>query len=239
MNVFIPYCHHFHSAPNAKAPALLMEDVVAFYRQDHARAVLNKVSLKVDRGSSVALVGSNGAGKSTLFKVIANLMRPASGTIRVFGHSTGACHHRVAYLPQRSDIDWQFPVNVLDLVLMGRYVHLGWLRSPGAKDRTKAWEALEVLGIEDLAYRPIAQLSGGQQQRVLIARALAQGADLLLLDEPLNAVDADTRQIVQAVLAQLKAQGKTTIVATHHYREEEGLYDAAIYLKEGAVCSSF
>lgn len=237
-NFFLPYCHHFHSTPSTKAPALLMQEVVVSYGTSSVKTVLEGVSLKVERGTSTALVGSNGAGKSTLFKVAAHLMHPSSGSVHIFGHPAGACHHRVAYLPQRSDIDWDFPVTVLELVLMGRYVYLGWMRLPAAKDRTAAWEALEVLGIESLAHRQISQLSGGEQQRVLIARALAQGADLLLLDEPLNAVDADTRQIVQGVLTQLKAQGKTVIVATHYYKEEEGLYDEAIYLKEGKICSS-
>ena len=237
-NLFIPYCHHFHSSPNLHASALLMEGVSAHYDDAQQRLALNNVSLSVVRGSSTALVGPNGAGKSTLFKVAANLMKPSSGKIQIFGQSTGSCHHRVVYLPQRNSIDWEFPLTVIELVLMGRYVYLGWLRSLAPKDYTKAWEALESLGIEVLAHRPIAQLSGGQQQRVLIARALAQGADLLLLDEPLNAVDENTRQIVHTVLKQLKAQGKTTIVATHFYKQEEGMYDAAIYLKDGEICTS-
>jgi manganese/zinc/iron transport system ATP- binding protein len=214
-----------------------MQNLSAKYDKDQ-RAALNQVSFSISRGSSVALVGPNGAGKSTVFKIASGLLKAASGEIQVFGQPIGACHHRVVYLPQRSSIDWGFPLSVLDLVLTGRYVYLGWFRSLAEEDKAKAWEALKELNIEDLAYRQIAQLSGGQQQRVLIARALIQDADLLLLDEPLNAVDAQTREIVSRVLAHLKQQGKTTVVATHYFDQEEGLYDRAIYLKDGEICTS-
>jgi ABC-type Mn2+/Zn2+ transport system ATPase subunit len=231
---FISYCHHFHGVPNPKAPALWMQELEASYERTSQLAIKN-ISLSISRGSSIALVGPNGAGKSTLFKVAANLLKPSSGRVEVFGQPLGACHYRVVYLPQRSSIDWTFPVSVLDLVLMGRYVYLGWFRSLQKQDYDKAWEALKSLSIEDLADRQIAQLSGGQQQRVLIARSLVQDADLLLLDEPLNAVDAQTRHIVHRVFNQLKSQGKTTVVATHYFNQEEGLYDGAIYLKDGEI----
>jgi len=160
-----------------------------------------------------------------------------TGSIRVFGHPLGDCHHRVVYLPQRSEIDWQFPISVLDLVVMGRYVYLGWFSRPKKRDIEIARHALKEMNVSDLADRQISKLSGGQQQRVLIARALAQNADLLLLDEPLNAVDASTRQTVGEVLHKIKAQGKTVIVATHYYDQEEGRYDNAIYLKDGKKVS--
>lgn len=233
---FISYCQHRHSHPKADAPALWMEHVSVSYEANQGMA-LKDVTFAVQRGSSVALVGPNGAGKSTLFKVASNLIKVSSGKIRIFGQALGACHQRVVYLPQRSGIDWHFPISVLDLVLTGRYVYLGWFKSPQKKDYDKAWEALKSLGMEDLAFRQIAQLSGGQQQRVLIARALVQDADLLLLDEPLNAVDAQTREIVQRVLSQLKLKGKSTVVATQYYNKEEGLYDQAIYLKDGEICT--
>lgn len=233
---YISYCHHRHSAPKPDAPALWLENLSASYDSGHNPALKN-VSLTIPRGSSTALVGPNGAGKSTLFKVAANLLKPSSGRVKIFGQALGACHQRVVYLPQRSSIDWQFPLSVLDLVLTGRYVFLGWLRSLDKKDHKKAWEALKELSIENLAQRQISQLSGGQQQRVLIARALVQDADLLLLDEPLNAVDAQTREIVQNVLTHLKTEGKTTLVATHYFNKEEGLYDAAVYLKDGEICT--
>jgi manganese/zinc/iron transport system ATP- binding protein len=233
---YISYCQHRHSSPNPQAPALWMQEVSAQYEKSQGLAIKN-VSLSISRGSSVALVGPNGAGKSTLFKIASGLLKISSGQIQIFGQSLGACHHRVVYLPQRSGIDWEFPVSVLDLVLTGRYVYLGWLRSLEKNDYEKAWEALKELNIEDLADRQISQLSGGQKQRVLIARALVQDADLLLLDEPLNAVDAQTRQIVSRFLSHLKEQGKTTLVATHYFNQEEGIYDSAIYLKDGEVCT--
>ncbi len=234
---FISYCHHRHSHPKPEAPALWIQDISASYDLEN-RPALRNVSLSISRGSSVALVGPNGAGKSTLFKVVSNLVKVSSGEIKIFGQPFGACHHRVVYLPQRSSVDWQFPLSVLDLVLTGRYVYLGWLRSLKKKDYKKAWEALSNLSIENLAHRQIAQLSGGQQQRVLIARALVQDADLLLLDEPLNAVDAQTREIVQRVLNHLKTKGKTTLVATHYFNKEENLYDSAVHLKDGEICTA-
>ncbi len=235
--LFISYCSHSHKRPDAKAPALSMIHVNAHYSGDD-RLALKDVSISVQRGSSVAVVGHNGAGKSTLFKVASNLLKPSSGEVEIFGQPLGSCHQHVVYLPQRSSIDWEFPMSVLDLVLTGRYVYRGWINRVNKNDHKKAWDALKSLSIEDLADRQIAQLSGGQQQRVLIARAIAQDAALLLLDEPLNAVDSQTRQIVQNVLTQLKSQGKTTLVATHYFKQEEGLYDSAIYLKDGEICTA-
>lgn len=234
---FVSYCQHLHKRPDPKAPALWMEGVSARYDHDD-RLALKNISISVPRGASVALVGPNGAGKSTLFKVASHLLNISEGKVKIFGQPLGACHQQVVYLPQRSDIDWKFPLNVLDLVLTGRYVYLGWLKPVGKKDHQRAREALKKLSIEDLAHRQISQLSGGQQQRVLIARALVQNADLLLLDEPLNAIDAQTREIVKNVLGHLKSEGKTSVVATHYYNQEEGLYDAAIYLKDGEICKA-
>ena len=231
-----PYCQHRHSSPDPKAPALDIKGLGVAYASEEKLALKN-FDISIPAGSSVALVGPNGAGKSTLFKAICGLLPIRTGTIQVFGHPLGACHHRVVYLPQRSEIDWQFPVSVLDLVVMGRYVYLGWFNRPQKRDNEIARHALKEMNVWDLAHRQISKLSGGQQQRVLIARALAQNADLLLLDEPLNAVDVTTRQTVGEVLQKIKSQGKTVIVATHYYDQEEGLYDKAIYLKDGRQIS--
>jgi manganese/zinc/iron transport system ATP- binding protein len=184
-------------------------------------------------GAQVALVGPNGAGKSTLLKAVAGLLPVREGTIAIYGNPVGACHHRVAYLPQRGEIDWRFPVSLRRLVLTGRYVHLGWFRRPGKADEAIAESMIAELGLSDLADRQIGQLSGGQQQRALLARALAQQADLLLLDEPLNAVDADTRAIISEVLKRLQAQGKTVVAATHDLGRLEADFDGAMYLAEG------
>jgi len=226
------YCRHRHSAPNLDAPALEIKGLDVYY-QGQEKPALKNFAISVPVGASAAMVGSNGAGKSTLFKAISGLVPVRSGSVRIFGHPLGACHQRVVYLPQRSEIDWHFPMSVLDLVETGRYVSLGWFTSPGKKDEAIARDCLMQLGVADLADRQINKLSGGQQQRVLIARALAQNADLLLLDEPLNAVDATTRGTITEVLRKIKSQGKTVITATHYYDPKEHRYDSGVFLKDG------
>ena len=230
--MYVSYCQHQHHQPNQQADALVFENVWAGYSSSQTPAIRN-ISLTIPHGACVALVGPNGAGKSTLFKVAANLLPVTQGRVSIFGHNLGACHHRVVYLPQRADIDWQFPISVKELVLSGRYVYLGWFKRPGKNEEHMVNEALDELGVLDLSHRQISQLSGGQQQRVLIARALVQQADLLMLDEPLNAVDVTTRAVVSKVLHQLKHQGKTVLVATHFFDNEQSRYDGAIYLKDG------
>jgi manganese/zinc/iron transport system ATP- binding protein len=225
----LAYCHRRHVTPVSDAPAVEAVDVSADYQGTPALA---GISLRVPVASIVALVGPNGAGKSSLLKAIAGLL-PTRGTLRIYGHAVGACHHRVAYLPQRSEIDWQFPLSVERLVLTGRYAHLGWLRGPGPEDRAIARQMIARLGLESVAQRQIGQLSGGQQQRALLARALAQDADLLLLDEPLNAVDVETRGAVGALLDELRSRGKSALVATHDIGGQESVFDGALFLKDG------
>ncbi|MDE2028913.1 MAG: ATP-binding cassette domain-containing protein, partial [Candidatus Omnitrophica bacterium] len=230
--MIFPYCQHRHSSPDRQAPALKIRSLRVSYSSEDKFA-LKDFDISIPAGSATALVGPNGAGKSTLFKAVCGLLPVRNGSIEVFGRALGACHHRVVYLPQRSAIDWFFPISVLELVLMGRYVYLGWFKRPVKADVDLARQSLKEMNALDLAGRQISKLSGGQQQRVLIARALAQDADLLLLDEPLNAVDASTRETVANVLHKVKSQGKTVIVATHYYDQEEGRYDQAVYLKDG------
>jgi len=228
----LPYSHRRHADPVPGAPAL----AIAGLRAGHPglpAPVLDGLDLTLPAGSSVALVGPNGAGKSTLLKAVAGLLPVAAGTIRIAGQPVGACHHRVAYLAQRGELEWSFPITVRRLVLGGRYVHLGWLRRPGRGDHQIVAEALAWLGLADLADRPIGNLSGGQQQRALLARALAQEADLLLLDEPLNAVDAQTQVEVGRVLADLRRAGKTLVVATHDVARLATDYDAVVALRHG------
>jgi manganese/zinc/iron transport system ATP- binding protein len=197
------------------------------------RLALDGVDLTVPIGSRTALVGPNGAGKSTLLKAIVGILKSRSGSIRVYGMPVASCLHRVAYLPQRGEIDWTFPMTVRELVLTGRYVHLGWLRRPGAEDRALVEREIRRLRLDDLADRQIGQLSGGQQQRTLLARALVQGADLLLLDEPMNAVDVETRMILTGVLDDLRAEGKTAIIATHDIGRLESDFDDVLFLVDG------
>lgn len=199
---------------------------------------LDNVTVRVRWGTCFALVGPNGAGKSTLLKVIAGLLPLQTGDLRVLGHAAGACRAEVAYLAQRSEIDWSFPVSVRRLVVSGRYPRLGWLRLPSREDWRAADKALEQVGLRELAERQISELSGGQQQRALLARALAQEASLLLLDEPLNAVDAVTQAIIGEVLHNLARRGKTVIVATHDLDRVQREFDDAVFLSDGRVAAS-
>lgn len=190
-------------------------------------------SLRLDPGRCCALIGHNGCGKSTVLKAAAGLLHPRHGAVAVHGWEAGRCRHRVAYLPQRSAIDWRFPVDVAQLVLAGRYVHLGWFRRPGAEDRRLLAEILARLDIADIARTQIGALSGGQQQRALLARTLIQRGDLLLLDEPLGAVDVETRKLVAEILAELRAEGRTIVVATHDFGPGSEGFDEVVCLHEG------
>ncbi len=221
-----------HGPPSADTPALECADVSVKYPRA-GRAAVRNVTLGVERGSRVAFVGANGAGKSTLLKAAAGLLPVSSGTVRVHGSPAGGCRHRVAYLAQRGELDWRFPMTVRRLVLTGRYVHLGWFARPKREDRRIVDGALDLMQIGDVADRRIGELSGGQQQRVLLARAMAQEADVLLLDEPLNAVDAETRSVVREVLRSLSAQGKTIVAATHDSHDIEVEFDKVVHFKAG------
>lgn len=231
----LPYGGRRHRSPVPGEDALAATDLEVCYPESKVLA-LKGVNLRVPVASRVALVGPNGAGKSTLLKCAAGLLPCRSGALRIYGNPPGACHHRVAYLEQRGEVDWNFPITVWRMVMGGRYVHLGWIRRPGSLDREVVEAELNRLGLADLAERQVRELSGGQQQRLLLARALVQQADLLLFDEPLNAVDTATRQVVMRVLDQLKKDGKTVLMATHDYDRDGALYDAAIFLDQGRVC---
>lgn len=214
--------------------AVEVSNVRAQYVGTRAPA-LDGVSLTVHPGARVALVGANGAGKSTLLKAIVGLVPVRAGAVRVHGTAFRACRKRVAYLPQSTEIDWRFPVSVERLVVTGRYVHLGWLRRPGRDDRRRAAACLKRLGIEDLAERQVGQLSGGQRQRALLARALVQEADVLLLDEPFTAVDAETRAVVMAVLDELRQRGSTVVLATHELGQLDVAPTDIVRLSEGRI----
>lgn len=230
--MLVPYSNRRHANALVGAPALQIDGLCVSYSGD-TQPALSDVSFTIKSGSRVALVGANGSGKSTLLKVVAGLLPPTSGQVTIYGLPVGICHHRVAYLPQRGEVDWRFPISVERLVLAGRYVHLGWFRRPGRTDRAITAEVLTRLGLHDLAQRQIGQLSGGQQQRALLARALVQEADLLLLDEPLSAVDAHSREIIATVLHDLSREGKSALVATHHLDRLEDEFDQIITLEQG------
>jgi manganese/zinc/iron transport system ATP- binding protein len=194
------------------ALALHVEDLTATYS---GGAVLWDVDLNVPPGVLAAIVGPNGAGKSTLLKCVIGAMRPAAGHVYVFGRPYRRQRHRVAYVPQRTSVDWDFPTTALDVVTMGLYGRLGWFRPPGRREADEALQALALVGMDAFATRQISQLSGGQQQRVFLARALVQDADLYLMDEPFAGVDATTERAIVDLLKDLRARGKT-VVAVHH-----------------------
>lgn len=181
----------------------------------NGKAVLEDVTFQVAHGGQVAVVGPNGAGKSTLFKALVGLLPIRTGSILIHGRPLGQHHDCVAYVPQREEVDWRFPVTVEDVVMMGRYGKLGWFGKPNKADHAAVEHALIQMGIQDLARRPIHDLSGGQQQRIFLARALAQEPHILLLDEPFTGVDTATQESTLALLAAMKTQQVTVMVSTH------------------------
>lgn len=180
-------------------------------------AVLTDLHLQLPRGSICALVGSNGAGKSTLFRALMGDLQPWRGTVRLDGLPLAEAQRRqlVAYVPQSEEVDWQFPIQVHDVVMMGRYGHMNLLRWPTAADRAAVQAALERLELLPLAQRQIGALSGGQRKRTFLARALAQQAGVLLLDEPFSGVDARTECLIREQLQRLKAAGASVLIASH------------------------
>lgn len=202
---------HRHARHEPGTPILEVSRLGVRY---DGRVALEDVSFEVNGGQRIAVVGPNGAGKSTLFKVIAGVLYPTSGQVRVYGGGPGG-HICIAYVPQRSQVDWDFPVSVADVVMMGRIGKLGPLRWPSARDWALVRQALEVVDLGGLARRQIGELSGGQQQRMFIARALAQEAELMLMDEPLTGLDLNSQEDIFGILEELHRRGVTVLVAMH------------------------
>jgi manganese/zinc/iron transport system ATP- binding protein len=214
-------------------PAVAAHDITVRYAEQIA---LDHVTLSIPTGQLVAVVGPNGAGKSTLFKALVGLAPLASGEVALLGKPARERHPSdVSYIAQRGEIDWRFPVRVEDVVLMGRYPHLGWGRRPSAVDRDQALAALDRVGLADLAKRQIGQLSGGQQQRVFLARALTQEAKVLLLDEPFTGIDVVAEQIMFDILADMQAEGRTILVATHDLNTVVAHFSSVIALNRRLV----
>lgn len=214
--------------------AITIRDLTVAY---HKRPVLWDVNCEFPTGQIIAIVGPNGAGKSTMIKSIMGLLPLASGAIEVFGDPAEKQRHLLGYVPQRGSVDWDFPTNALDVVLMGRYGKLPLFRRPGKKDRDVAYACLEQLGMQAFADRQISQLSGGQQQRVFLARALAQDAQIYLMDEPFAGVDAATEQAIMVLLRELKAAGKTIIVVHHDLQTVPEYFDWVTLLNLRLVAS--
>lgn len=191
---------------------LIVQDLTVAYG---SKVILQAINAEMRRGQVIGVIGPNGGGKSTLFLAILGLVPVVSGRVTLFGRPAATMRARIAYVPQREVIEWDFPVTVWDVVMMGRYPHLGWGRRPRRRDRERVARVLERVGMRDHARTQIGQLSGGQQQRVFLARALTQDADVLLLDEPMNGIDAGTQDVIRELVDTERAAGKIILLATH------------------------
>lgn len=201
------------------------------------KTVLWNANLSVPPGRLMAVCGPNGAGKSTMLKAALGLIPRLAGRVRVFGSDPAKDKRRVAYVPQRTSVDWDFPARVRDVALMGTYGKLGWFRRPGRREHEAAMEALRLVEMDDFADRQIAELSGGQQQRVFLARALVQDADLYLMDEPFAGVDAVTERTIVALLQRLRDEGKAILVVHHDLATVPEYFDDVTLLAREVVTS--
>lgn len=213
---------------------LSIHDMTVAY---HRKPVLWDIDYNAPPGKLIAIVGPNGSGKTTLIKAALGLLPMASGTVRFFGRPLGEQRSRVGYVPQRESVDWDFPVNALDVVAMGLYRRIGWLWPVTRRYRQQALASLERVGMADFAMRQISQLSGGQQQRVFLARALAQQADLYLMDEPFVGVDAATEKAIVSILQELRSAGKTALVVHHDLETVTEYFDEVLLLNMRIVAS--
>jgi manganese/iron transport system ATP-binding protein len=220
---------HTHHQPNK--PILDVQHITVRY---NGQAALEDITFHLHEGERVAVVGPNGAGKSTLFKVVAGVLQPGAGEVNIFG-SRPRGHICIAYIPQRSQVDWNFPVSVADVVMMGRSAKLGPLNWPHRKDWEFVQHALETVELSDLATRQIGELSGGQQQRMFIARALAQEAELMLMDEPLSGLDTPSQEGLLSLLDTLRSQNVTVMVATHDLDQAARHFDRILLLNHRMV----
>lgn len=206
---------------------LQIRDLTVSY---HGIPAVHHVNLDIHCGNCVALLGPNGAGKTSLFKAMVGLVRPETGSVEFGGHGARRTREEIAYLPQREDVDWDFPITVRGLVEMGRYARLGWWRKFDRADADAVERALDRMELDDLAQRQIRALSGGQQQRAFIARALAQDAHVLLLDEPFNGLDRPAQLMLAATLRGLAADGNLVIASHHDLKSVPDLFDQVIFL---------
>ena len=215
-------------------PILEIHDLIVSYDQS---PVLWNVDLSLPSGKLIGILGPNGAGKSTLIKAIMGLVKPSSGYVKIFDKTLEQVRSRISYVPQRESVDWNFPASVLDVVMMGTYGKLGIFKRPGKKEKDIALSCLDQVGMMSFVNRQISELSGGQQQRVFIARALAQEADLYLMDEPFAGVDMSTETAIFHLLQEMTAQGKTVIVVHHDIHSAMNYFDWMIMLNLHLVAS--
>lgn len=217
--------------------AIRVENVSVHYGEVHA---LDHVDLTLNSGSVCGLIGMNGSGKSTLFKVIMGMIKPDNGSVTIAGLDAAAARKsgRVGYVPQSEDVDWTFPISVRDVVMMGRYGHLGFLRRPRRADREAVAEALERVELTEFADRQIGQLSGGQKKRAFVARGIAQDASILLLDEPFAGVDKRSEATISTLLRELASDGRSILVSTHDLHAVPKLCDEAVLLMRKVLVHS-
>jgi manganese/zinc/iron transport system ATP- binding protein len=215
-------------------PAIEVTDLTVAYGE---KPVLWDVDVQAPAGTLMAIVGPNGAGKTTLIKAVLGLVTPAAGQVLIYGKPYREQRRLVGYVPQRGSVDWDFPTSVLDVVMMGRYGALGWFKRPGRRERELALEALEKVGMQDYAHRQISQLSGGQQQRTFLARALVQDAQVYLMDEPFQGVDATTERAIVTLLKDLRAAGKTVCVVHHDLQTVPEYFDWVTLLNVRRIAS--
>ena len=221
------------STTKSVAPIQIHDMTIAY----HKKPVLWDVDLDVPEGVLVGIIGPNGAGKSTMIKAVMDLVPKASGWVKIYDRPYDQMRSAIGYVPQRESVDWDFPINALDVVLMGRYGHVGWMRRPGAEDKRIAREALEKVGMGEFAERQISQLSGGQQQRVFLALALAQDARIYMMDEPFAGVDAATEKAIIDILIALRREGKTILVVHHDLQTVTEYFDWVIMLNMRVVAA--
>ncbi|MEW6766243.1 MAG: metal ABC transporter ATP-binding protein [Pseudomonadota bacterium] len=213
-------------------PAISARNLTVRYRETEA---LHAIGFDLPEHALAAIIGPNGAGKSTLLKSMLGFIPAVGGEVRFFGQPLAAARREIAYVPQRAEIDWDFPIDVLQTVLLGRLAHLPFWRRPGKADRKLALDALAAVGMQEFVDRPIRALSGGQQQRVFLARALVQQARLYLFDEPFAGVDASTEQAIARVFRQLRDEGATVVSVHHDLSTVDEYFDHAILLKRELI----
>ncbi|MCL6510197.1 MAG: metal ABC transporter ATP-binding protein [Anaerolineae bacterium] len=218
----------------AVANPVEINDLTVAYRDN---PVLQDIDLTVPEGKLAAIIGPNGAGKSTLIKAVLGLVPTVAGSVRIYGKPYAQQRRLIGYVPQRNSVDWDFPTTALDVVMMGTYGRLGWIRRPGKAERDFAMHCLAQVGMDGYADRQISQLSGGQQQRVFLARALAQNAHIYFMDEPFVGVDAVTERAIVALLRELQRQGKTVICVHHDLDSAPDYFDWVALLNVRLIAS--
>lgn len=209
--------------------AIETQDLTVAYQ---GKIAIENINLKLKRASRTAIVGPNGAGKSTLIKAILSLEKRVTGQVSIEGDDSKKARQKIAYVPQKGDVNWDFPTTVLDVVIMGRYSHMGWFKRPSKEDKDIALNALKTMKMIKFKDRQISQLSGGQRQRVFLARAMAEEADIYIMDEPLQGIDIKTEALIMETIKNLQEKGKTFLIVHHNISTVPDYFDHVIMLNQ-------